>query len=99
MEEYFKDKKGFGWVFLYEILCMFGNKPSFFSSKRYERFVMFVIAMWLVIGYVLRKWNDLTVDNVLMIGGFLLGFGAWNAVQLRKDKIAESNDPNKNEPQ
>lgn len=88
MEEYLKNKTGFWWLLLYEILCMFSNRPSFFASKRFERFVMFGIAMWMVMGYVIRKWEDLTVDNVLMLGGFLLGFGAWNAIQLRKDQQA-----------
>lgn len=97
MEDYFKDKKGFWWMLLSEITYMFSNKQGLFSSKRVERFVMFTIAMWLIVGYVIRKWNELSVDNVLMLGGFLLGFGAWNAVQLRKDKQAE-NERNENAP-
>lgn len=48
--------------------------------------MMFSVCMWMFIGYVIRKWYELSVDNVLMLGGFLLGFGAWNAVQIRKDQ-------------
>ena len=65
---------------------MFSNKPSLFASKRFERFTMFSLAMWVIVGFVLRKWSELNTEGVLAIAGFLLGFGAWNAVQLRKDQ-------------
>lgn len=86
LEKYFENKNGFWQVLFWEILCMFSNKPSFFSSKRFERFIMFDIAMWMIIGYTIRKWAELSVEDVLMLSGLLLGGSAWNATQIRKDQ-------------
>lgn len=100
MEEYFKNKKGFLWLFIWEMLCMFSNKPSFFASKRWERFAAYSICMWMVVGYVSRKWSELTATEVVSIGIFLLTYSAWNAVQLRKDQNQNlSNSANTTTPQ
>ena len=69
----------------YELLKTFSNEPSFFSSKRLERFAMFNSALFIIIGYVSRKWSLLSTEDVLMIAGMLFAGGAWNAVQIRKD--------------
>lgn len=68
-----------------ELIKTFSNDPCFFSSKRLERFALFNTALFIVIGYVSRKWDSLGTDDVLMIAGMLLAGGAWNAVQIRKD--------------
>lgn len=94
MKEYFKDKKGFLWILIYELLCTLSNEPSFFASKRLERLVMFWVCIWVVIGFVIRKWNDLTYDQMLCIAGFLIGYSAWNAVQIRKDQKELPGQPN-----
>lgn len=96
MENYFKDKKGLFWRALYEVILMFSNKPSLFSSKRFERFVMFNIAMWTVVGYVSRNWSKMDVSEVSVITGILLAGGAWNAVQIRKDTTLDKSTTNGN---
>ncbi len=96
MKEYFKNKTGFWPILLYEIISMWSNEKSFFASKRFERFFMFLICMWLIVGYIVRKWTDLSVEEVLMLAGFLMGFSAWNATQLRKDtELKNTNEDNK----
>ena len=86
MKKYLEGKSGFWWLFLKEIILMFSNEKSLLSSKRAERFVMFNIAMWTIIGYVKRNWDTITVDQLSIITGILLVGGAWNAVQIRKDQ-------------
>lgn len=90
MKDFFKDKKTFGWVLFYEIILTLSGEPSFFSVKRLERTCMFTIAMWLIVGFILRNWTSISTEQSLTIAGFLLSFGAWNTVQLRKDKQAEN---------
>lgn len=92
MEKYLEGKSGFWWLALKETIYMFSNKPSLLSSKRCERFVMFNIAMWTIIGYVKRNWDDMTVDQVSILTGILLVGGAWNAVQIRKDQTIKQDD-------
>lgn len=86
MEEYFKNKKGFLYRFAWEIILTLSNKPSLFSAKRCERFVMFNIAMWTIIGYVKRNWLTMGVGEISAITAILLAGGAFNAVQVRKDQ-------------
>ncbi len=71
--------------FGFEVIKTLSNEPSFFASKRLERFVMFNIAMWTIIGFVKRNWDTMTVEQVSIITGILLVGGAWNATQIRKD--------------
>lgn len=78
---------------LYEGLCMFSNKPSFFASKRWERFVMFWIAMWVMIGYVTRNWYSMEISEVEIIAGTLLTGGIVNAMMIRKDQQANDKTP------
>lgn len=96
MEDFFKDKKGFWWALLYELLLTFSSKPSFFAAKRIERNIMFNIAMWIIVGYVIRRWYELTTDQILMIVGLLLAGGAFNAVQIRKDLKQDKTQTNEN---
>jgi len=91
LEKYFEAKDGFWWAVLYEVLSMFSNKTSFFSSKRFERFVMFNIAMWTIIGYVSRNWETMEIGTITAITGILLVGGAWNATQIRKDQTIKPN--------
>jgi hypothetical protein len=86
IEEWFKNKKkNFFISLVYEIVCTFSNKPSFFASKRIERFVMFNVAIWMIIGYTVRNWANIEVTELIAMTGMLFAGGAWNAVQIRKD--------------
>ena len=68
-----------------ELIKTFSNQPGFFSSKRLERFIMFNIAMWIIVGYTIRNWYNLTTTDVSILTGILLVGGAWNHSQIRKD--------------
>lgn len=81
---YQKIADGLHWIG-FEAIKTLSNQPSFFASKRIERFVMFNIAMWTIVGFVSRKWDEMTVEQVSIITGILLAGGAWNAIQIRKD--------------
>jgi len=92
MDKYLESKTGFWWLLFKEVFYMFSNKPSTLSSKRCERFVMFNIAMWTIIGYVKHNWEEMTVDQVSIITGILLVGGAWNAVQIRRDQAVKQEE-------
>lgn len=88
---YFANKDGFWCSLIYELLCTFSNKPSFFASKRIERFKMFNVFIWMIIGYVIRNWYELTVAEVIELSLLLIANGAWNTVQIRKDQKMQLN--------
>jgi len=75
--------------FVCELVMTFSNKPSFFASKRIERFALFVLVYGIIVGFVKRNWDKLTTDQMLMIVGTLLVAGGWNTVQIRKDRQAD----------
>lgn len=89
LKDYFKTKNGFWWALAWEFILMFSNEPSLFASKRFERFIMFWIAMWTIMGYVKRNWLVMGIGEISAITGILLFGAAWNATQIRKDQQAK----------
>ncbi len=79
--------------FICELVATFSNKPSYFASKRLERFALFVLAYSIIIGYVKRHWGDMTLEHVLMLFTALVLNSAWNGVQIRKDLKELPKDP------
>ena len=88
--------KWFGW----EVMLMFSNRASFFSSKRWERFAMFSTGMLIIICYVQKRWHVLTPNEIMAISGMLFTGGIINAVQIRRDLMQldqKKKDKNENE--
>lgn len=72
-----KDKKYvFGWTnikwFLYEFMLIYSTKESFFSKKRIESAIGFVIAEWGMIFFLLKKYEIMSVTD----------FGIWVSIQF-----------------
>jgi len=74
--------------YLIELLHTFSNKPSFFSSKRFERFAVFASMLaatnlYLVI-HILRC--DLSAGDLMIVVVGWLGYAGFTTVQIKKDK-------------
>ena len=72
---------------VYEWILTFSNKKSLLSSKRIERFVIFVVMLLATIAYLYKAITSCTIsatDFMIVIGGWLVMAG-FNATQIRKD--------------
>jgi len=72
---------------VYEWLLTFSNRKSFFSSKRIERFVIFVTMLIATIVYLWKAISACTIgatDFMIVISGWL-AFAGFNTIQIRKD--------------
>ncbi len=53
------------WLFK-ELLMIYSPKNSFFSKKRIESGIAFIIAQWGMIFFLLMKYQDLTMGEFLL---------------------------------
>lgn len=72
---------------LTEWFLTFSNKKSNLSSKRIERFAVFVSMLLATITYLFMgifKCN-LAASDLVMIVGVWLGYAGFNTIQIKKD--------------
>ena len=62
-----------------EILKLYSTTPSFFAKKRVESGIAFIIAEWGMVFFLLKKYPDLTMTDIIMwasiqftISGYIL---------------------------
>lgn len=69
-----------------ELLATFSNKPSFLSSKKIERFVIFSVTLSITIAYLILHLKHLGATDFVMVLGLWLGYGGANSILLQRDK-------------
>jgi hypothetical protein len=80
--------------FVTEIINIYSNKPSYFSKKRIESGVAFIIAQWGMIFFLLEKYKTLTMGEFLLwaaaefaVSGYII-----NKIQKEKEQGSESQE-------
>jgi hypothetical protein len=89
-----KNKKYFfGWSnfkkLITEIVHMYSTKPSFFSKKRIESGIAFIIAEWGMVFYILKKYPDLTMTDIIMWSSIQFTISGYILHQIQKEKKNE----------
>ena len=89
-----KNKKYFfGWgnikKFITEIIKIYSSKPSFFSKKRIESGIAFIIAQWGMIFFLLEKHSVLTMTDLIMWAGVEFAISGYIIHQIQKEKKTE----------
>lgn len=72
--------------FIREIIYTFSNRPSFFSRKRIENFVLFSNAIFLLDMYYMKAYHELSTTEALLIFAANLGYAGFQTGQIRKDQ-------------
>ena len=72
-----------------EIIRIYSEKPSFFSKKRIESGLAFIIAEWGMIFYLLKKYPDLTMTDMVMWATIKFGVSGYIIYQIQKEKKTE----------
>ena len=78
-----------------EIIRTYSEKPSFFSKKRIESGIAFIIAEWGMIFFLLKKYPNLTMTDLVMWATVQFGVSGYIIYQIQKEKKFEK--PNENQ--
>jgi hypothetical protein len=88
-----KKKLFFGWENIKwltrEITNMYSSKESFFSKKRIESGIAFIIAQWGMIFFLLEKHSTLTMTDMIMWAGVEFAISCYIIHQIQKEKKTE----------
>ena len=73
------------WFFT-EILNIYSTKKSFFSKKRIESGVAFLIAQWGMIFFLLEKHIELSMGEFLLWATAEFAVAGWMIHKIQKEK-------------
>lgn len=80
----------FGWenlkFIVAELVKMYSNKPSFFSKKRIESGIAFIIAQWGMIFFLVKKYDGLSISDFLFWAGVEFTVSGYILNQIQKEK-------------
>jgi len=89
------DKKWFfGWQnikwFFREIINVYSSKPSFFSKKRLESGIAFIIAQWGMIFFLMQKYPTLTMGEFLLWAAAEFAVSGYIINKIQKEKESQT---------
>jgi len=78
-------KNGLNW-FKDEILNMYSSKSSFFSKKRVESGVAFLIGQWGMVFFLLEKHSSMTTSDLAIWAGIEFAVSGYMLNKIQKEK-------------
>lgn len=95
-QETCKEKWFFGWSnikwFLKEMLNIYSPNRSFFSKKRIESGIAFIIAQWGMVFFLLQKYSTLTMGEFLLWAGAEFAVSGYIINKIQKEKQVLTDD-------
>jgi hypothetical protein len=80
----------FGWTNLKwgvtEIMKLYSNQKSFFSKKRIESGIAFIIAQWGMVFFLLKKQDVMSMTDMFMWAGIEFLIAGYMINQIQKEK-------------
>jgi predicted transporter len=73
------------WV-VTEIMKLYSNQKSFFSKKRIESGIAFIIAQWGMIFFLFKKIEVMTMADMFMWAGIEFLIAGYMINQIQKEK-------------
>jgi hypothetical protein len=90
-----KGMKKIKWFFT-ELMNMYSVRKSYFSKKRIESGVAFVIAQWGMIFFLLEKHLTLTMGEFLLWATTEFAVAGWMIHKIQKEKTTSDTDETEN---
>lgn len=85
-----KKKWFFGWTnikwFITELVNLYTGKPSYFSKKRIESGIAFVIGQWGMIYFVLENLPKMTTSDMVLWASVEFAVSGYMVNQIQKEK-------------
>ena len=79
--------------FFWEMLLIYSSKPSFFSKKRIESGIAFVVAQWGMILFLVKKIDAMTISDILIWAGAEFAVAGYMINQIQKEKTSTEEPP------
>jgi hypothetical protein len=96
-----KGKYFFGWTkikwFITEIGKLYSSKNSFFSKKRIESGLAFVIAQFGMIYFLIKKMDILTINDLTVWAGIEFVVAGYTVAQIQSEKKKNISSDNEEE--
>lgn len=77
--------KSIKWFFT-EIINMYSPKTSFFSKKRIESGIAFIVAQWGMIYFLVKHEDKLTMGEFLLWASVEFAIAGWMIDKIQKEK-------------
>lgn len=91
----------FGWEnikwFFRELGNMYSSKKSFFSKKRLESGVAFLVAQWGMVFFLLENHQKMTTSDLFIWAGVEFAVSGYMVNQIQKEKNKEKTSTETNE--
>lgn len=88
-----KNKYFFGWGnikwLIKEMINIYSNKKSFFSKKRLESGIAFLIAQWGMVFFLLENQQKMTTSDLFIWAGLEFTVSGYMINQIEKEKKKE----------
>lgn len=91
-KSYFWGWENIKWFFR-EIMNVYSSKPSYFSKKRVESGVAFVVAQWGMIFFLLEKHSTLSMGEFLLWAAAEFAVSGYIINKIQKEKSGSSETP------
>lgn len=79
------------WFFT-EIMKIYSNEPSYFSKKRIESGIGFIIAEWGMIFFLLKKYETMSTTDFAIWASIQFVVAGYMVNQIQKEKAAETSN-------
>lgn len=88
MKKYFLGWENIKW-FIKELIKMYSNEKSYFSKKRVESGVAFIISEWGMIYFLVLKIDSLTSSDIAIWAAIQFAVAGYIINQIQKEKKSE----------
>jgi len=91
MKKYF-----FGWTnikwFIKEIGNLYTGKDSYFSKKRVESGIAFIIVQWGMIYFIVQNISTMSTSDVVLWAGVEFAISGYMLNQIQKEKLTNNSE-------
>jgi len=84
------------WFFT-ELMNMYSGKKSYFSKKRIESGIAFVIAQWGMIFFLLEKHSTLSMGEFVLWATVEFAVAGWMVTKIQKEKATNTENTDETE--
>jgi hypothetical protein len=88
-----KNKWFFGWTnikwFITEISNIYSSKPSFFSKKRIESSIAFIVGQVGMVWFLCENMEKLSASDIVLWSGVEFAIAGYIVSQIQKEKKEE----------
>jgi hypothetical protein len=88
-----KNKWFFGWsnikFLIKELIKLYSNEPSYFSKKRVESGIAFIVGQWGMIYFLVKNIDKLTTSDIALWAGVEFAIAGYIINQIQKEKKVE----------